>query len=213
MPFALDKGLLVVGLSLWLVALGCGIAAARLEISKNKGLLRMLASVLFAAGLCAASLSFLLASYKGRRFSVDGYVEEAHVVGSGRSRSTEIWLRIDSGDVFVLRASGTSLYFRPGEHVILTYQEYSGSILKARFLSPAGKQEGTYNSADFLGPCVCLLIGIALIWGSIRLHRRDPKGAETNERMGFDPYDSVDSLSLLHLSSAVPENPNHSEDR
>jgi hypothetical protein len=211
MPFALDKGLLVVAFSLWLVALGCGIAAARLEISKNKGLFRKWASVLFATGLCVLSLSFIVTSYKGRHFSVDGYVEEAHVLGGGRSKRTDVWVRVGSGDL-VLRASGANIYFRPGEHVILTYQEYSGSILKARFFSSAGKQDGAYNNADFLGPCVCLLIGIVLIWGSIRLNRRDPEGAETNERTGFDPYDSVDSLSLLHLSSAVPENRNHSED-
>jgi hypothetical protein len=214
MPFALDKGFLVVGLILWLAAIGCGIAAARLEISKSKGLFRTWGYVLFAAGLCVASLSFLLTSYKGRHFSVDGDIKEAHIVGSGRSRRTDVWVRVGSGDL-VLRASGTNVYFRPGEHVILTYQENSGSILKARFFSPTGKQEGAYNNADFLGPSVCLLIGIVLIWGSIRLHRRDPEGSETNESRGFDPHDSVDSLSsLLHLSSGVQENRNHpSEER
>jgi hypothetical protein len=211
MPFALDKGLLVIGLSLWLVALGCGISAARLEISKDKGLFRTWASVFFAAGLCIMSLSFIVTSYKGRHFSVDGYVEKANVVGSERSRRTDVWVRIGSSGVLVLRASGVSVYFRPGEHLILTYQEVSGSILKARFLSSAGKQEGAYNNADFLGPCLILLVGLALIWGAIHLHRRDPVGAETNESRGFDPYDSVDSLSLLHLSSAVQQNPNRFE--
>jgi hypothetical protein len=213
MPIALDRGFFVVGLSLWLGAIGYGIAAARLEVSKKKGLLRMWASIHFAAGLCVLSLYFLVISYKGRHFSVDGYVEEAHIVASGRSRRTDVWVRVGSGEL-VLRASGTNVYFRPGQHVILTYQENSGSILKARFFSPTGKQEGAYNNADFLGPSVCLLIGIVLIWGSIRLHRRDPEGSETNESRGFDPHDSVDSLSLLHLSSGVQENRDHlSEER
>jgi hypothetical protein len=47
----------------------------------------------------------------------------------------------------------------------------------------------------------------------MRLQRHDPEGAATNESRGFDPYDSVDSPSLLHLSSAVQEDPNHSKER
>jgi len=211
MPFALDRALLVIGLSLWLAALGYGVAAARLEISKNRGLFRTWASVLFSAGLCVLSLSLLATNYKGRHYSVDGYVKEAHVVGSGRSLRTDVWVRIGSSGVYVLHASGTSAYFRPGEHVIITYQEHSGSIFKAHFLSRTGKQEGAYNDADFLAPCAGLLVGIAFIWGSIRLHRRDPEGAEINHHRGFDPYDSVDSRSILHLSSVLQQSPNRAE--
>jgi hypothetical protein len=200
MPLTLDKGLLVVGLSLWLVAVGCGIHAAQLGVSRNKGLFRMRASVLFAAGLCLLSLSIIVSTYKGKHFSIDGYVEEAHVVGSGRSRLTDVRVRAGSGD-FVLRASDTSIYFRPGQHVILTYQEYSGSILKARFFSASGKQEGGYNNADFLAPSLCLLVVLFIIWNAVHIYGRDPEDAQESREREV-PLNSVDEDSLLHLGSS-----------
>lgn len=205
MPFALEKALLVGSVFLWIVASGFGVTAYRLEISRRKGRFRALAQGLFGLGLCAMVVAVLVASYKGRHYSVDGYIKQARVSGSGRHQRTDVWLRAGSSPgILVLHAEGANPLFRPGEHVILTYQEYSGSILKARFFTASGKQEGGYNNADLLAPSLCMLAAFFIIWNAVRIYRRDPEGAEENREREV-PLNSVDGDSLLHLSRDRPD--------
>src|ERR1700744_105740 len=113
---------------------------------------------------------------------------------------SDVRLQRASGAEFVLHASGWSKYFRRGEHMKVKYQGETGAILKARFYSADGHEEGVFNGIEW-GPAVCLLLfGIGLIFLGLWRYQRDPEGAANTNRPDRHPYGSVDKASLLELS-------------
>ena len=82
------------------------------------------------------------------------------------------------GEEISINASGRSLYFRSGEHVAVKYQGYTGSILKARFISATGSEEGVFNGTDTWYPYWILLFGLLIFWVGFKKDYRDPEGSE-----------------------------------
>ena len=82
----------------------------------------------------------------------------------------------------LLRASGRSPYFRAGQRVILRYQEFSGVILYARFISASGEQQGTFQDASSFSQYGLLLVLTFAVWGAFKKYRGDPEGVETGGR-------------------------------
>lgn len=151
------------------------------------------------------SCSVIIFSYRGRH-SVNGRIEQARVSGAGRSQRTEVWVQPDArGGVFALHASGANPYFRPDELVALVYQEDTGAILKARFFSSSGQQEGAYNDPNIFWSVFGGAVSLFIAFGAIRQQRRDPEGKEQNRRQASGIDSAVDTRSLLRLSRATRE--------
>jgi hypothetical protein len=109
-------------------------------------------------------------------YIAEGTVEAVRVHAEGRGHRSEVRIRAESGAELQVNASGRSPYFRAGERVRVRYQGYTGSILKAEFLSQTGQKEGVFNGTDTWPPYFMFLGGLLLAWAGIQKHRRDPEG-------------------------------------
>lgn len=103
-----------------------------------------------------------------------------------------------------MRASGRSIYFHPGEHLIVTYQGETGSIINAIFLKDDGTVEGQFRGTGLWPAYVLLIGGILIIHFGFKMNKRDPEGAEERNR-NVKPYGQIDRASFLRLSSGRRE--------
>jgi hypothetical protein len=99
---------------------------------------------------------------------------EVHAGGKG-SYHSDVWVRTGSGEL-KLNADGRSTLFRPGQDVRVRYEGYTGSILKAEFLSSTGQKEGAFNGTFAFPSYMMLFFGLFVGWVGIRKHQRDPEG-------------------------------------
>lgn len=176
------------------------ISASTLSISSKKGMRQMLAYVFIGTGVCIGSLAFIVFQARLSVLQAAGVIETAHVHAEGRGHRTDFTVRVPSGGVLALNADDISPYFRAGEQVSVRYQGYTGSIIKARFLSSTGVEEGVFNGTDSWSPYGSFLMGLFIIWSGIKIHKRDPEGAEDDSGRDPKPYGAVDKFSLIPLS-------------
>jgi hypothetical protein len=175
-----------------------------LGISVKKGWLRLLAYCLAGTGLTVAGLAMIAYQNSLPIYRDQGIVQQARTNSSGRGGRTKLQLLTPSSGELVLDASGRSRYFRPGEHVTVTYRGVTGSVINATFLKADGSVEGEFNGTDSWTAYFALIVGLLLVCAGFQRHRRDPEGAETpynktpRKRLGA----SVDTASMLHLSGS-----------
>lgn len=192
----------------WLLvgsAFACGIAvvcwflASTYGTSPRRGKTFLTAHVLAGSGICLVALTFLLFNHNLPIIQTEGNIESVQIHPKGRDFRSDLLIRTASGGVVAIHASGRSPYFRPGEHVKVQYQGYTGTILKVYFFSADGGEEGGFNGTDRWPPYFALLGGLTLIWYGFRKYHRDPEGAEEPSHRNPKPYGGVDKDSLLRL--------------
>jgi len=76
-------------------------------------------------------------------YHAEGIIQQVHVYMTGKEHRTSLQVATNSGAGLVLRASGRSIYFHPGEYLIVIYQGETGSIVKATFLKDDGRVSAT----------------------------------------------------------------------
>jgi hypothetical protein len=123
---------------------------------------------------------------------------------AGTEHGTSLRVAANSGADLVLRASGRSIYFKPGEHLIVTYAGDAGSIIKATFLKDDGTIEGEFRGTGAWPAYALLMGGILIICIGFRVNKRDPEGAEEGNR-NANPYGQIDRDFLLQLSGTRHE--------
>jgi hypothetical protein len=110
-------------------------------------------------------------------YHAEGIIQQVRVYMTGKEHRTRLQVATNSGANLVLRASGRSIYFHPGEHLIVTYQGETGSIIKATFLKDDGTFEGRFRGTVAWPAYVLLMGGILIIGIGFKMNRRDPEGA------------------------------------
>jgi hypothetical protein len=193
--------LLVIGaFILCVIGIVYAIASSTRRSSGEKGKQKLRAYVCIGAGICIGALAVILLQTRVPVLQGIGVIETAQIRSEVRGHRTNFTVRVPSGAVLALKASGSSPYFHPGEQVNVRYQGYSGSVLKVHFLSPSGREEGVFNGTDSWPPYWFVLIGLLIIWAGAKKYKRDPEGAEQASGRNPKPYGEIDKFSLLRLS-------------
>jgi hypothetical protein len=175
----------------------CSIAG----ISVRKGRLRLLSLCLLGGGAIVSALAMIGYQQSLPIYHGEGIIQQAHIYVTGKEHRTSLQVGTVSGSDLVLRASGRSVYFRPGEHLIFTYQGETGSLINATFLKEDGTAEGQFHGTGSWPAYVLLVGGVLLVYAGFQRHRRDPEGAEEPHNRNTVPRTGVDTASLLQLSS------------
>ena len=161
------------------VAIVCGIAASREAISIRKGKLVFLASVFGGVGAGLLGGVPLLLQSQLPLISGEGIIESV----SANSRLHSISIRVSSGERLALKALDRSPWFRAQEHVRLQYQAYTGVIMRAQFLAPDGRVEGSFRSTSFIGSYALLAVGALII-----ISRSEERRVGKECRSRWSPY-------------------------
>jgi hypothetical protein len=154
------------------------ISSARLSVSLNKGKQRLRAYLCIGAAICISAVAAILYQARLPIYEASGTIEAAQVHSEGKGHRTNLRVRVGSGAELVLNADGISPYFRSGQQAHVRYHGYSGSILKARFISSTGSEEGVFNGTDAWPPYWWLLGGLLVLAAGFRKNGRDPEGSE-----------------------------------
>ena len=186
------------------IAVVCWYFASIYGTSKRKGKALFAAALFGGSGLCIAVLTLLLYQRYLPVFEFEGNIEAASVHRGKRDR-TDVLIHTSLGGDIALHADGVSPYFRRDEHVKVRYQGETGMILRARFVSADGRDEGAFNDTGPWSLLLVLLLGVMIIVQGFRRYRRDPEGAE--ERSVPDRNTTIDRRSLLNLSEEVSSEP------
>jgi hypothetical protein len=133
-------------------AITCGILSSRGSVSLRKGRLRFAATLLFGSALCLASIGELLRLRTLPILSAEGVIRSAAVHSQGKGHRTDFTVTSADGATYHLNADGRSDYFRPDEHVVLTYRGYIGSVVEVHFIAASGAEEGIFRSTQRLEP-------------------------------------------------------------
>jgi hypothetical protein len=178
----------------------CSFAA----ISVRKGRLKLLSLCLLGGGSIVSALAMIGYQRSLKIYQAEGMIQQVHVYMTGKEQRTSLQVATDSGAEVALRASGTSIYFHPGEHLIVMYQDETGLIVKATFLKGDGAIEGQFRGTGLWAAYVLLIGGILIIYVGFKVNRRDPVGAE-ERHWNARPYGQIDGPSLMHLSGESRE--------
>ena len=181
------------------VAVVCWYFASIYGTSARKGRALFAASLFGGSGICIAILTLLLYQRYLPVFEAEGNIETVSV-HRGKHDRTDVLIHTSSGGDIALHANGVSPYFRRNKHVKLRYQGETGMIIRVRFVSADGREEGVFNDTGTWPLFFLLLLGIMIIFQGFRRYRRDPEGAEEPSARNQHPYGSVDRRSLLNLS-------------
>lgn len=144
----------------------------RLSSSIRKRRLEFLAYVLLGSGICIGASAIAFFQWSLPVIQADGIIEGAQVHVEGRGHRTNLQIRLQTGELVDLNASGRSEYFRFGEHVIVKYKAVTGSIVKAQFLSSSGTQEAVFNGTDSWPPYIMFSFGMFAILVGFKKNRR-----------------------------------------
>lgn len=158
----------------------------------------MAAYLLYGSAICTAGLAQLVYETHLAVSETEGNIEAVQVRGGKRPRSN-VFIHTISGGYVAVHASGTSRCFRRGQRLRVRYQERTGAILSAVFLSENGTKEAVFNSSDTWNPYFVLLIGLFVVGAGVMKYRRDPEGSEGTAARKFIADGSVDEGSLLKL--------------
>jgi hypothetical protein len=165
----------------------CSIAG----ISIRKGRLKLLSLCLLGGGAIVAALAMITYQRSLPIYHGEGIIRNVHGYMTGKEHRTSLQIATNSGADLVLRASGRSDYFHPGEHLIVTYQGETGSIITATFLKDDGTVEGQFRGAVGWPAYVLLIGGMLIIYSGFKMNRRDHESAEEGNR-NVKPYEQID---------------------
>jgi hypothetical protein len=178
----LGRGIILLAFAALLAAIVCGVLSSIESISPRKGRLRFAGVILFGSFFCLLGIGQFVYVKSLPVLNAEGTIESATVHPQGRSYRTDFIVTGPDGATYQLKADGRSNFFRAGEHVILTYRGYSGSVVKAHFINGAGAEEGIFQSAEGFALSGAIFVGCILFWAGYKKYRRDPQGAEVNRR-------------------------------
>jgi hypothetical protein len=167
----------IFGIASILAAIICGIFASRESVSLRKGRLKLAATLLFGFSFLVFGVTSLLWLRSLPTLNAEGVISSADVHPQGRGYVTNFNVRRADGATFHLDADGRSDYFRQGEHVVLTYRGYTGSVILVHFIKPSGAEEAVFQSTEGFQPYLGLLVGCFLCGAGYIVYRRDPEGA------------------------------------
>jgi hypothetical protein len=170
-----------------------------LGVSVRKGRLRLLSLCLLGGGAIVSALAIIAYQRSLPVYHGEGIIQHARLYTTGKEHRTSLQIATNSGAELVLRASGRSIYFHPGEHLIVTYQGETGSIINATFLKDDGSVEGQFRGTGLWPAYVLLIGGILIIYLGLEMNRRNPEGTEERNR-NAKPYGQIDSASFMRLS-------------
>ena len=133
--------------------LGCvgvyyGVTSTIQSISLNKGRQRFKAYLYFGTAVLLASSTALLYESALRIFEVRCTIVAAQDRAESKGHRTYFSVRLPNDAEVNLNAGGANAYFKPGQLADIRYQDRTGAVLKAIFLSPEGKQVGIYQGTD-----------------------------------------------------------------
>jgi hypothetical protein len=168
-------------------------------VSVRKGRLKLLSLCHLGGGAIVSALAMIAYQRSLPVYHGEGIIQHVRVYMTGREHRTSLQIATNSGADLVLRASGGSIYFHPGEHLIVTYQGETGSIINATFLKNDGTVEGQFHGTGVWPAYVLLIGGILIIYFGFKMNRRDPEGAEERNR-NAKPYGQIDRASFIRLS-------------
>lgn len=115
-----------------------GVLADREGVSFRRGKMLFWATFLFGAASCLGGLVVMIIEQALPVIQSEGIIESVSVHSQGKGFRSEIQVRVASGGQLVLHAGGRHPYFRPGEHVRLRYQGYTGLLRHVQFMTPDG---------------------------------------------------------------------------
>ena len=191
---------LIVTAAVWLLAAIIGFRATAYEIGERRGKAFLVASLLFAVGLIIPTIAAIFLEASSPVNTARGTIQSVRLKMGARSEdaTTYVILRTDSGEEFVGRALGESRYFQPGQLVEIAYRVRNNEIIKARFFSANGTEEGQFRGGMpvFLG--LFLLAGVLVVWGALAKYRRNPAGRDEPDWHG-EPRNTFDEDSLLKI--------------
>lgn len=158
------------------------------------------AYLLGGSAVCMAALALLVYETHLAVFETEGNIEAVKIRG-GKTQRSDLLIHTISGSYIAVHATGSSRYFSRGQHLKLRYQDKTGALLSAVFLSADGNKEGVFNGTETWTPYVMLLIGLFIAWAGVKKYRRDPEAWCEDSRPQKSIADgSVDKDSLLNLS-------------
>jgi hypothetical protein len=159
-----------------LVAIVCAYIAGVGPEGKRKLRAYLIASLLFSSWICVVALLRILDYYNHPAFEFRGTITSVHVRNADSRRySANLRIHTTSGGNIEVHVSDHSKYLRPGERVDVRYRGDTRELIKARFYSQDGKQEGVLQSSLPFSQTLFLLVGLFCVWASLRKYRRDMK--------------------------------------
>ena len=137
---------------------------------------------LIGVSIVVFGIAALLWNYGTPMLEATVIIEKVGIQTTGRgSERTNLVVRLASGETTTLAASGRNEFFRPGQRMLTRYQEFTGTIDWARFLSPSGSVQAEYRSHTWISPWVLLGLGLVQIASARRrfLRGRNSSVAQT----------------------------------
>ena len=102
----------------------------------------------------------------------EGTIDTVRVSAVGKGHRTDFTIARADGATFHLNANGRNHYFRHGQHVIVTYHGYSGTVITAHFINASGVEEGAFQSGPGTLPYPIILAGLVIL--GFALKKRSP---------------------------------------
>ena len=186
---------------LFAAAIVCWYLSSTHAVGVSRGKRLLAAYLLYGSAICGAGLAQLLYETQLAVFETEGNIEAVQVRG-GKSPRSNLLIHTISGGYIAVHASGTSRYFRLGQRLRLRYQDKTGAILSAVFLSADETKESVFNGTETWAPYSVLLLGLFVAGVGAIKYRRDPEGSEDSTTRKFIADGSVDEASLLKLSDS-----------
>ena len=123
------------------------------------------------------------------------------------ARQTDLLIRTSASDEISVRAPGRSPYFKVGRRLRIDYQENSGLLMDATFLSQAGEAVGVFRANPRWSAYFIVVSGVLLVYVGIRRYRLESKAIEVHTPRPNLAGAFVNGQSLLHLSATPNPSP------
>ena len=188
-----------------LLVIWYGFVAATENDGPRKGNAYLIASLAFSSWFCISPLLRSLYDAGLPVFEFEGTISSVHVHDSTRKRySANVQIHTTLGGDIDVHVSDRSDALRVGQNVKVRYRGDTGELISATFFGADGKQNGALKSTSNFQRTLSILLGLFLIWASLRKFRRDPECAEETGNKNPDLLGSVDEESLIDLSELPP---------
>jgi hypothetical protein len=105
----------------------------------------------------------------------EGIIDTVRISAEGKGQHTNFTIVHGDGATFHLNADGRSDYFRHGQHIVVIYYGYTGTVIEARFFNASGTQEGVFKSGPTFWPYLIVLFGCFIYFFAFKNKRPKPE--------------------------------------
>jgi hypothetical protein len=131
---------------------------------------------LIGLSVCVFGVAYIFWTSDAPMLDSSVVVEQVGIQTTGRgSELTNLVVRLPSGETMKLSASRRNEFFRPGQHMNVRYQQFTGLIDSATFLSPSGTEQAQYRSHMWIVRYALFGLGIVQIVSARRRYLQQRK--------------------------------------